>query len=110
MSREIDEAELALDVFQTIRDTGRLGTFTVSGTDHEWWISPPRTVEDMPSTSNEEEEFLEFLVPALNIQFTPDRVMKFTDTNLTGYIYRIVRVQPIDSGSQITAYKMRVAR
>lgn len=110
MSKELDEAGLAQDVYDEIVNYGREATFTVKGTpdvDHTWWISPPVTEYELMPSSTEEQEFMDFLIPDLNIQFNPRRIMKFTDGSTT---YRIVHIKPLDSGSRRAAWKIRVAR
>jgi hypothetical protein len=113
MSKELDETtEVLQETYDAIVGYGRQATFTVKGTpdvDHEWWISPPRAAESLRANENTQTEVLEFLIPALDIPFTPKRLMQVVDSKDDDK-YQITNVDPLDSGLLTAAYRIRAAR
>lgn len=108
MSRDLDEAELQREVYDLIRGYGRQAAFHIKddgSSPYDWWITPPRATGDLRAGENAEDEIIRFLIPTLNIEFTPYRTMKIVDSK-DSLTYRVTGIDPIDSGEITTAYRI----
>jgi len=111
MSRELDEVKYQNKVKDKIEGYGRLATFYEADdtTDHSWYITPPRQAQMLDSETNRPMATFVCLVAALDIPFNPKRTTRMVDGK-TSKTYRIIEVDPIDSGDLTQAYRIWLAR
>ena len=113
MSNKLDEVALQKKVYDIIVGYGRQATFTVKATPtpttHVRWITPPRASKALDEVSNSQEDTMQFLIPSKDVGFDPYATMKVVDSK-DSKTYRVIRVDPIDSGLITTAYRIVVGR
>ena len=111
MSRDLDEVRIQKKVKDKIRGFGRVATFyeTDDSTDHKWYISPPRQARIQDPDNNHPSASLVCLVAALDIPLTLERGNRMTDEK-TSLDYRIIEVDPIDSGDYTQAFRVWLGR
>jgi len=111
MSKYLDEPKYQKKVKDKIEGYGRVARFfAANDTDYEaWYISPPRQAKATEADSNHPVDSMICLVAALDIPFTPQRGLRMLDMK-TSISYRIVEVDPIDSGDLTQAYRIWLGR
>lgn len=111
MSKYLNEEKYQKKVKDKIDGYGRKATFYESNdsTNHEWYISPPRQAKATEADNNHPVDSLVCLVAALDIPFTPQRGCRMVDQK-TSQTYRIVEIDPIDSGDLTQAFRLWLGR
>jgi len=111
MSKLLDEVGIQAKVKVKIEGYGRLATFYQSNdtTSHAWYITPPRQVESLSAGGNAPQATHQCLVAAKDIPWNPQATLRMVDGK-TSLTYRVVQVDPIDSGDLTQAYRMWMAR
>lgn len=112
MSQKLNEDKLQKRVYEIISGYGRQADFHIkddNDSPYTTWITPPRNTRELEAGSNAEEDLVQFLISTKDLEFDPYRTMKVIDSK-DSQTYRVIKVDPIDSGLITTAYRIRAAK
>lgn len=109
MSKGLNETRFGKKVRAKIEKYGRLAEFfdAAGASLGEEWITPPRQSKDQIAQSSAREERFVCLIPGYQLQFTPDLVNRVVDGK-DSKSYRIISIQPLDSGENTAAWRLNM--
>lgn len=111
MSRDLDENRIQDKVKDKIEGYGRLATVYEDddSTSHSIYITPPRQAQVLGAENTNPSATHICLIAAKDLAYIPKRTNLIIDGK-TSDNYRVVEVDPIDSGDLTQAYRIWLAR
>jgi hypothetical protein len=111
VSKYLDENRILAKVKDKIDGYGREATFYESNdtTPHNIFITPPRQAQVLGADNTNPSATHVCLIAAKDLAYIPVRTNRMLDLK-TSDQYRIVEIDPIDSGDLTQAYRLWLAR